>query len=164
MKKVSSLVALLLSTTCLFFASAAMAGGIPVAAIIQDDSGLSVVCINFDSNYTMGEVNQLYNIIAPVLDDLSLSGENITTFPPSTLMQQFKDADYLDSVIRGALSQLSNYLQIKATKVNGPAGENLRFDAWMWNSMSASNGMYIGAIEIPESLLELLTTSEDLSF
>ncbi len=157
MKKICKFTGLFVSAMFLFLVSEAMAGGIPAAAIVEQDDSVSVITINFDSNYTLTEVNQLYTVISALLTSFNSYDVDITPIPPSTLMQ-YGDGDYIHGVVLGVLSQLSSYLQIKATKVNGPTGKNLRFDMWLWNSDSTS--MYLGAFEIPETLVALLTSGD----
>jgi hypothetical protein len=139
-----------------FLLSAGMArsAGIPAAFLINNAGELSLILFNFDQTYSTQEVNDLLGISAIVL---GLAGDylgegSVVALGPSDL----PDADSTHALVLSNLNLVEMYLLVNATKVDGPAGTNLRFDLWLWGL--GMNDQYVGALEVLEELVNSISS------
>ena len=124
------------------------AGGIPAGMILDSSSGLSVVTVNFDSNFTKKDANDYFALLQGLMAMLELQSD-IQVFSPDALMQMGFDGDSLHELVLSMLGQLEDYTEVRVTMQRGGSkGDRIRFEIYDWGPASSS-GMYFGALEVP---------------
>ncbi|MEF3169175.1 MAG: hypothetical protein K6360_07595 [Deltaproteobacteria bacterium] len=136
------------------FAGYSQAAGTPAGAIANYDGKQYVVLINFSSAYSAAQIDLGTNIAQNLINQYSSSSMTAQVFTHTQLAQMgWTDADALHAALVPYVGSVEAYFYITATKVANPSsGTNLRFDLKIYTE-SVPNGMYIGAFELSEPLV-----------
>lgn len=162
---------------CLGFGSNAIASGRAAGLLVSLGQTSAVALIDFDeTDFTQADAQQLTNTLhlAVLLLPQLLAGQGVTLTPDVTVVTPDQmasgglgDADAVDALIRPNFVAwgFDAYIKAVATKVQPPqgvTGQNIRLDLYILApglGLLGSQLSYVGSAEVPESLIQLLSSS-----